>query len=40
MSKIILDYSDFYEDTYEYSREGNSDKIIKKEYKIKMYPIE
>lgn len=33
MSKIILDYSDFYEDSYEYSKKGNSDKILTKEYK-------
>lgn len=34
MSKIILDYSDFYEDIYEYSREGNSGKVIEKKYKM------
>lgn len=34
MNKIILDYSDYYEDTHEYSKKGNVEKILTQEYKV------
>lgn len=33
MSNIILDYSDFYEDKYEYSRNGTRGNVLEKPYK-------
>jgi len=34
MSNIILDYTDYYEDKYEYSKNGSGDNIVEKQYNI------